>query len=205
MHRRIFPLWPIAAFLALAGCASNGGGETGGLTLPSLPKMPTAADLTPEEPATPVGSATELYARIARGANSCWFAANGPLKRDYIYHAEADAPSRGGKAEIIVHARDPSQPNPRGPKSYRIKIDPDGEQAKVTTENLRMPEVAATEMTADVERWSRGEQGCVGQTTAAGWGPQSPAAAAPAKPDKKKAKASQKPKASAANLKPAAQ
>ena len=47
------------------------------------------------------GSATEIYSRIATGAMGCWFGASGPLKKDYIYHADADAPSRGGKAEIV--------------------------------------------------------------------------------------------------------
>lgn len=191
--------------LALGGCAASTGGETGGLSLPSLPKMPTVADFTPAPAEKPVGSTTEVYARIARGANACWFAAGGPLKRDYIYHAEADAPSRGGKAEITIHAREPSHPNPRGAKAYRIQIDPDGEAAKIQTENLRMTELAANEMTADVNRWANGEQGCAGNSTAAGWAPQSAEPPAPSKPDKKKAaKTVKKAKAASATLKPTA-
>ncbi len=172
--------------LAVGGCASNPGGETGGLT---LPKMPSVA-----APEKPTGDATELYARIARGANACWFAPNGPLKRRYIYNAEADAPSRGGKAEITIHVREPSHANPRGPKAYRVSIEPDGETAKVATENVSMTEVAAKGMTADVERWSRGEQGCAASSTAE-WSPVDPPA--PAKPEAKKPqkKAAQKAKA----------
>lgn len=181
----------ILAVLHVSGCASSSGdGETSGL---QLPKLPSVSDLAPAAPDQPAGSATELYARIARGANACWFAANGPLKKAYIYHAEADAPSRGGKAEITIHQRDPSQANPRGPKAYYVRILPEAESAKIETQNVAMPDQAATEMQADVERWSRGEQGCIGKSTAADWAPQAPApvaASAPGKPkSKKKAKA----------------
>lgn len=175
------------AILPLAACASSSGdGETSGL---QLPKLPSVADLAPSAPEKPVGSATELYARIARGANSCWFAANGPLKQGYIYHAEADAASRGGKAEITIHQRDPSQANPRGPKTYYIRIIPEAETAKIESENVKMEDKTAVEMAADVERWSRGEQGCVGKSTAAGWAPAAAAptaAKAPAKTKNKK-------------------
>jgi hypothetical protein len=90
------------------------------------------------------------------------------MKKDYIYHAEADAPSRGGKAEIVVHVRDPSQPNPRGAKAYKVRITPKTEtSATVTTENLRMPPDQAALMTQDVNNWAKGEQACQGTATAA--------------------------------------
>jgi hypothetical protein len=129
----------------------------------------------------PVGSATDIYARVAQGAMSCWFGANGPLKKDYIFHANADAPSRGGKAQITIHRRDPTQPNPRGAKAYLVNIDPTGESsATVKAENLKMSNDFASAMTEDVSRWSRGDQGCSGNSTAAGWAPAPPAAAVPA-------------------------
>jgi hypothetical protein len=90
------------------------------------------------------------------------------MKKDYIYHAEADAPSRGGKAEIVVHTRDPSQPNPRGAKAYKVLITPKTEtSATVVTENLRMPEAQGAAMTSDVNRWAKGEEGCEQAATAA--------------------------------------
>jgi hypothetical protein len=160
-----------------------------------MPDLAAVSSITSGETEAPAGSATELYTRIARGAVGCWFAANGPLKKDYIYHAEADAPSRGGKAEIVIHVRDPSQPNPRGAKAYKVAIDPKDEtSAKLATENLKMPEPMAAAMTADIDRWSKGEQGCKGATTAAGWGAQE-AAAQPPPADPKAAK--NKPKAKA--------
>ena len=77
--------------------------------------------------------------------------ANGPLKKDYIFHATADAPSRGGKAQIVIHQRDPTQPNPRGAKAYLVSIDPTGESsATIKTENLKMTDAFAAAMTDDV-------------------------------------------------------
>lgn len=151
------------AVLLVCGCSS---GTEGALSLPKLGNVASIA--APETP--PTGSATELYSRVARGAMTCWFGAKGALSKDYIYHAEADAPSRGGKAEIVVHKRDPSQPNPRGAKAFRINIDPTSEtEATVKTENLKMDEAVGVAMSNDVGRWSRGEQGCFGATTAVGW------------------------------------
>ncbi len=194
------PIGPPATMLALsmtlaitlAGCASSDGPQ---LALPKMPELASVASIGTGAPDKPVGSATEIYARVARGANTCWFVGPGPgqagpLKKDYIYHAEADAPSRGGKAEIVIHARDPSQPNPRGAKAYRINIDPDGEAAAtLKTENLKMPDPMAAAMSADVSRWAKGDQGCQGASTVAGWGAPPPAPAAPAPPVKAKAKA----------------
>ncbi len=157
--------------------------------------------MTAPAEAPPAGSATELYTKVARGAVACWFGAAGPLKKDYIYHADADAPSRGGKAEITIHSRDPSNPNPRGPKAFLIKFDPKDEgNAVIAAENLKMPEPVAAMMSSDVNRWSRGDAGCAGKSTTAGWTPEAPPApaAAAAKPDAKKAK-----KKAAAPAKPA--
>ena len=160
---------PVAILtLGLAACSSTGG-VAPALTLPEMPSLASVASIGAGTEERPVGSATELYSRVARGAVACWFGAVGPLKKDYIYHAEADAPSRGGKAEIIVHQRELAQPNPRGAKAFRVNIEPVGETATVQTENLKMPDPIGAAMTADVARWSKGDQGCVGASTAAGW------------------------------------
>ena len=166
----------VAAGLIASACSTANSDATAEAASPafSLPSLPSVASLSPGPSDAPVGSATEIYARVARGANTCWFGAAGPLKLSYIYHAEADAPSRGGKSEIIIHARAPGQPNPRGAKAYRINIEPDGDTAKVKTENLKMPVAMAAAMTADVDRWSKGDQGCHGASTAAGWGAVAP-------------------------------
>lgn len=185
----------LVAAAALAGCGGTGP-ELPTMALPSMPKLdvPKLPDMTPPpEPVVqhdqPIGSPTEIYSRVARGANSCWFGGSGPLKKEYIYHAEADAPSRGGKAEITIHKRDPSQPNPRGAKAFKVKIDPIDGKTNLVTENLSMPEPMASGMVSDVGRWAKGDQGCAGSSTVAGWGDAKPAAeATPPSADKKPAK-----------------
>jgi hypothetical protein len=193
----------LLAAIGLSGCA--GGPQSPASELPSLPAVgaiPPAtldqqAHVATAEPAGvsiehPVGSATELYSRIAQGAMACWFATGGPLKRDYIFNATADAPSRGGKARITIHRRDPTQPNPRGMKMFVVDIQPTGEtSAAIKAENLNMSAAFAASMTDDVARWSKGEQGCVGASTAAGWAPAPPEiadAATKSKPKKSKNK-----------------
>lgn len=168
-----------AVLAAAAACAVGACAGNNELLLPKLPSAaPEVGSVTPGGPSAPMpleqgeGSATEVYSRIATGAMSCWFGAAGPLKRDYIYHAEADAPSRGGKAEIVIHQRDPTQPNPRGAKAYRINIDPTGDEtAAVRVQNLKMTDAFATAMSGDVGRWTKGDQGCAGTSTAVGWVP----------------------------------
>lgn len=165
---------PLAAAAFLAACA-GAGQQAQELTLPKVGSVSQTDPVTIDQP---VGSATDLYARVAQGAMSCWFAANGPLKKDYIFHATADAPSRGGKAQIVIHQRDPTQPNPRGAKAYLVNIDPTGEStATIKTENLKMSDAFAAAMTEDVGRWSKGDQGCAGNSTVVGWVPAPPTAA----------------------------
>ena len=46
----------------------------------------------------------------------------------------------------------------------------------MTTENLKMPEPMGSGMISDVNRWARGDQGCAGTSTVAGWGAEPPPA-----------------------------
>lgn len=192
-RRRAAVFASAASAVMLTGC-SAGGIDSPSLALPKVPNLNAVAALAAPDP--PIGTPTEIYSRVALGANSCWFGAAGPLKTDYIYNAQADAPSRGGKAEIIIHRRDPSQSNPRGLKTFRVSIDRDESGAiKLGIENLSMPDAIAAAMTSDVNRWARGDQGCVGNSTVAGWGTQEAAPdSAPAKPTAKKKTSKAKPK-----------
>ena len=193
---------------AIAGCSSAGTDTSAlapsGLSLPSLPSLNANAVNAPPAIEAPVGSPTEIYSRVAQGAVGCWFGTKGPLKKDYIYHAEADAPSRGGKAEITIHVRDMSQPNPRGAKAYKVKIEPKDETAAVVTENLKMSEAFATAMSADVGRWAHGDTGCASTSTAASWGAPAVADGAPSPPAAATTKPKKSKKTAAATPKPAA-
>jgi hypothetical protein len=185
INRSLFALGAPLIAAILSACA-GAGQQAQPLSLPKLPSVGSISEAIPVAIGQPVGSATDIYARIARGAMSCWFGTNGPLKKDYIFHASADAPSRGGKAQIVIHQRDPTQPNPRGAKAYQINIDPTGESsATIKTENLKMTDAFATAMTGDVGRWSKSDQGCAENSTVVGWVPAPPAPAEIPKPTHK--------------------
>jgi hypothetical protein len=149
-----------AASVLVGGCA--------GAQLPQLPDV--TGDLFKSDI---VGAPTDVYARVARGAMACWFGTDGPLKAEYIYHAEARPASQGGTAEIVIHEIDRASDNPRGLRAYRVVIKPSGDISAVTIENLKLPEPLAAGMEKDVRRWAAGAVGC---TDADGqWGTQAPA------------------------------
>ena len=141
------------------------------------------ADLT-KGARIPVGSPTEVYTRVARGALTCWFGASGPLKGPYIYHAEADPPSKGGRADIVIRTRDTTAADPRSLKAFAVTITPGGDGTHVDVENAKIAEPLAARLTADVHRWAADEEGCGEAPVTAGWGAQAPAPAgkASAKP-----------------------
>lgn len=174
--------------LALAAC-SPPSLDPNQLGLAAMPKLPDMSELPklPKMPSPPppiIGSPTDVYTNVARGALTCWFGAKGPLKGQYIYHGEANPPSKGGRAVIVIHLFDPAAPSPRGLRAYQIVIaqeSPEVERTAVVTENLKMPEPLASRMADDVRRWAAAETGCGEQPTAASWAPGEPSAAETAK------------------------
>lgn len=123
----------------------------------------------PKADADPIGMPTEIYTRVAHGAQLCWFGTHGALKGLYIFHADAAPPSRGGLAEIVIHERDAQMPNPRGNRAFRVQITPAGENATLTVENIRFPIDAGQRMTADVRRWARNDLTCRDENNVKGW------------------------------------
>jgi hypothetical protein len=190
---RFFVSIALALAAAGAGCSSGGtpllgtppAGEVAGEGVPSA----TAAlqnILTPQD--LVVGTPTEVYTRIARGVLTCWFGADGPLKASYIYHAEAEPASKGGRSEIKIMTRDREADDPRALRAYRIAISPSESKTKVETENARLPEPLAARLKADVERWSRDQEGCGEAPVTAGWSAEPTSEPEPAQKKKPKSK-----------------
>lgn len=179
--------------LAIAPAAAlTVGGIVGGCSA-SLPLNATqlgvmAADLA--APKHPVyGSPTDVYTNIARGAMTCWFGADGPLRGKFIYHGEAEPPAKGGRADIVIHAIDPTRASPRGLRVFHIVVMTEQEATTVAAENLKLPESLADQMKGDVARWAAAQSGCSDTAARDGWTPQAPAAAPTspeAKPTRKK-------------------
>lgn len=186
----------LAACLAtLAACTSAPSTSELGLPKVELPKvsMPDMKLPDVELPKLPkvsgpaVGTPTEVYTRVARGALLCWFGGNGPLKGKYVYHADAEPPSKGGRAEIGIHTREDT-PSPRGNRIYRVSIEPAGERTSMSVENIRLPDALAQQLQEDAQRWAASEEevACRDEAIAKGWDPKAatppPAAAAKVTP-----------------------
>ena len=139
-----------AASLLCSGCSNT--------TPPTLPSLSEITGTVSEAPV--VGAPTEVYARVARGVMACWFGTAGPLKTNYVYHAEAAPAGQGGKAEIVIHERDRTSENPRGLRVFRVAIAKDGEVTSLAVENFNLPEPMGKSMEADVRRWGAGAIGC---------------------------------------------
>jgi len=111
-------------------------------------------------------SSAEIYARIARGANACWFGPRGRLGRSYILHADAAPSMNGGAVELVVHERAIDQPKPWGYKAFRIQLTESpgmgggAAGTSIDVENLRMPDAASVRMRAEVFQWAAGTEGC---------------------------------------------
>lgn len=97
----------------------------------------------------------EIYARVARGAKTCWFGPGKPLEASHVFEGKLDPESEGGAAEVAVHIRTPDQPNPRGGKVFIVTITREGEGSSLVSENRRLPEPLAHAMRTDVARWAK--------------------------------------------------
>lgn len=181
--------------LVLQGCAASvetagqsAGESTGGL---ALPKADTLLPRTQQV----IGTPTELYTRIARGALTCWFGAAGPLKGTYIYHADAAPASQGGRSEIVIRIRDTTKVSSSEQKSlraFRVLIAPGESKPIVDIENIKIPEPLAKRLSDDVNRWAADEEGCGPAPPAEQWAADPNA---PGEDKKKKAATGKKPAA----------
>jgi hypothetical protein len=170
MHR----LWPLC-FSAIAaslvgGCSSS--------PLPSLAGASAQPSTSIEgvrktgqpdafESAVMVsGSPAGIYALVARGALNCWLGADGPLRASHVFAAAAAPPSQGGAAEIVLHERDPSLRDQRGPRALRLSFEQVQGNVRVGISNLRLPVALAEAMSRDAAAWAKGDGGCRAQEMA---------------------------------------
>ena len=165
----------VGSFGTIVGC-SDGASLNSGAELLKAPAQLVSKGVDalanmpmPTIDAEPVGSPTELYIRIGRGAGVCWFGTHGTLKTTHIFHAEAEPASRGGRSEIIIHEKDLSMPNPRGARAFRVQIVPAGDSAALDIENLRFAPAIGHTMIADVRRWARNDLTCTSTSQMKGW------------------------------------
>lgn len=113
-----------------------------------------------ESATTVVGDPTSLYTLVARGVHACWFGAGGPLGSTHVFRAEAQSPTKGGHAEIIIHERDVALTDQRGPQALRIAFENNAGVVRIATRVLKVPPGYGEAMTRDVETWAKGGSGC---------------------------------------------
>jgi hypothetical protein len=131
---------------------------------------------------TVTGSVVSVYGGIAQNALLCWFGASGPLRPTHIFHA--DVGSAAATADIVIHERDATQPNPRGARSFLITLTRDGggDSTRVAIENKKFATDLGDAMRQDVLVWARGGNSCQTQVVR----PPPPVEPPPAKSAKRK-------------------
>jgi hypothetical protein len=101
------------------------------------------------------GTPTGVFAEVAQGALGCWLGPGGPLKASHVYRAEADPPAKGGDAEIVLHGRDTSLRDQRGPRAYRVVFASETSGVRVTATALKFEAKLAEVMAQDVAGWAK--------------------------------------------------
>lgn len=147
-------LTALTVIATATGAACSGGPQLPPLSTAALPKIAIG------ETGIVAAGSTAVYARIASGANRCWFGGGGRLRRSHIMHADAASEHRGGAVEIVIHERAVDQPKIWGFKAYRISISETSGQSVVSVENARMPEQEEQRMRTEVLRWADGKEDC---------------------------------------------
>jgi hypothetical protein len=152
-------------FAALAGCglrtSSLGGGWFGGssnnASLEASSESTSAVPVSSTSRVSISGSKpVDAYVVLGGRIKSCWFNADMPLLRDYVYRA--DVSPDGNKVQITIHTRQAlGRP---GASTYAIDFRQEGSATVVSTENRKMPPELAAKMQYDIDRWKRGESNC---------------------------------------------
>ena len=112
------------------------------------------------------GKVATVYSRLASGLNGCWLRDGQPLGLKYVLHAEV-APPPSQSATLTLHLR--AKLGRPGLKTYRIDLQSFGDQTRVISTNLKLPARQASQITADITRWSAGERACASE---AAWLPE---------------------------------
>ena len=145
---------------ALAGgCSANGMPTLQSLLPPPIETNSTAAAAAaPSAPAetslSVPGTPTSVFAQVAQGMLGCWFG-SGPLKASHVYRAEAEPPTKGGEAEIVIHERDLTLRDQRGTRAYKVMFAGEGSGVRVTIMPLKIEAKLAEAMARDVETWAK--------------------------------------------------
>lgn len=138
----------------------------------SLDQLPKPSFELPKNTKPPKGPLSAIYARIARGALTCWLGAHGELQPTHKFRGEAKPDREGGSSKIIIYEKPPqTEPRKLGRQAFRIFIANEAGAPAVSAQNVRLAEPLAKRMAADTHRWAAGETGCIAGGLTTGWTP----------------------------------
>ena len=89
----------------------------------------------------------DAYVVLGGRIKSCWFNADAPLLREYVYRA--DVSPDGSKVQITIHTRQAL--GTPGASTYAIDFREEGSSTVVSTENRKMPPELAAKMQYDID------------------------------------------------------
>ena len=105
-----------------------------------------------------VGETADVYRRIARGAQSCWFSPGGLNKKSHMFYARVDPIAEGGKAEISIRRR--LKNGKAGARAYVVNLIPSGDNTLYSMRNISLDRKISARMSGDIERWVKMQEGC---------------------------------------------
>jgi hypothetical protein len=142
----------LAALASLVGCSGASDSSVSDNSV-SDPSAGTASVRTAS-----MSSAKPFDAYVIMGGRikTCWFNADDPLLRNYVYRADVSPDS--AKVQITIHDR--AELGRAGMSTYAIDFKQEGPSTVITTENRTMPANLAAKMQYDIDRWKRGESDC---------------------------------------------
>jgi len=99
---------------------------------------------------------SEVYARIAKLVRSCWLNPTDPVLKHHVFYAKA--PADDTSAVITIY--ETKSQNRRDARAFTISFSRRIKGTQIDIENRRLPYVLAQKLSADVNRWSQGNESC---------------------------------------------
>lgn len=147
--------------------AVSAGAGACGATLPQLATAPLVQTSLATEI---VGSPEDIYLRIARQAQRCWFGPFGTLHGRYMMHADVPPPNSSEPVTITVHRRLANEKKPWGTSVLRLELTGQSTTSLVFA-NIGRDPAQQKAFREGLTRWANGQDDC---------GPEPPAGANPA-------------------------
>lgn len=141
----------------MAGACLGAGGCGASLPEANLPKATALIDNS--HATTIVGSPADIYQRIARQAQRCWFGPFGKLHTQYMMHADVPPPTSSEPVTLTVHRRLDSATKPWGPGLIRLELSGTS-TTTLTFENIGLKPAAQKTITEGLTRWANGRTDC---------------------------------------------